>query len=187
MPRVNFVKAARKPIKDAGIKIGDSYYWWKFRYGGKHVSKTPPRRSQLTQSGFLSTLWDIEDRIGEFTCDDADEFESFKSDIVSEISDLRDETENSLSNMPDSLQYGPTGELLQERIDALESWESEIDGIECDVDVDSIRSDVEGEFEKEEEESDDDYRERIDEEVAVRIQEIIDEAISELQNTSSNL
>jgi hypothetical protein len=50
MPRVNFVKKARKAIPSSGIKVGDSYYWWKFRYGGKFVSKERPRQSQLTQS-----------------------------------------------------------------------------------------------------------------------------------------
>ena len=42
MPRVNYVKKARKAIPGADIKVGDAYYWWKFRYGGKHVSKIRP-------------------------------------------------------------------------------------------------------------------------------------------------
>ena len=50
MPRVKHVQSARKAIPSAGIEVGDSYYWWKFRYGGKRVSKTYPKRSQLTQS-----------------------------------------------------------------------------------------------------------------------------------------
>ena len=57
MPRVHHVKRARKAVKSAGIKVGDSYYWWKFRYGGKHTSKTPPRQSQLTNSDKLSRAY----------------------------------------------------------------------------------------------------------------------------------
>ena len=39
MPRVHHVKSARKDNPVA--KKGESYYWWKFRYGGKRYSKTP--------------------------------------------------------------------------------------------------------------------------------------------------
>lgn len=31
MPRVTHVKKARKAIPGTDIKVGDSYYWWKFR------------------------------------------------------------------------------------------------------------------------------------------------------------
>ncbi len=56
MARAHFVKKARKDNPAAGIKAGDSYYWWKFRRGGKHYSKTAPRPSQLTQSEYLRRL-----------------------------------------------------------------------------------------------------------------------------------
>ena len=36
MPRVHFVKKARKDYPSTGIQKGDSYYWWQFRYGGTH-------------------------------------------------------------------------------------------------------------------------------------------------------
>jgi hypothetical protein len=59
VPKVNFVKAAAKDNRVA--KKGESYYWWKFRYGSKHMSKTPPRPSQLTQSDFLSRQMELEE------------------------------------------------------------------------------------------------------------------------------
>ena len=43
MPRVNYVKKARK--NNPAVKRGESYFWWKFRYGGKQYSKTRPRQS----------------------------------------------------------------------------------------------------------------------------------------------
>ena len=63
MPQVHFVKKARKTNKTLGIKKGDSYYWWKFRYGGKHVSTKHPRPSQLTQSDFLGTALGLQESI----------------------------------------------------------------------------------------------------------------------------
>lgn len=188
MARATFVKKARKDIEGTEIKKGDSYYWWKFRFGGKRYSKTPPSRSQLTQSGFLGTLYEIEDRMAAFTCDNKEDFDEFKSELVSDIESLRDECQNSLDNMPEQLQSAPTGELLQERIDALESWSSEIEGIECeDYDEESLREEMLSDYEKEDQEGEDDYKERIDQEVANKIQEFVDAAIEELNNTSANL
>lgn len=138
MARANFVKKSRKAIPDAGIKVGDSYYWWKFRFGGKHVSKTAPTRSQLTQSGFLSSLYEIEDRISDSVCETKDDFDSFKEELTGDIENLKDECQDSLDNMPEhSQESSSSGELLRERIDGLESWISEIESIEVDWDEDS--------------------------------------------------
>jgi len=65
MPRVNHVKKARKdnPV----CKKGESYYWWKFRFGGKKYSLTYPKQSQLTQSPYLSVIYDCQDLWGEIT------------------------------------------------------------------------------------------------------------------------
>ena len=62
MPRVHHVKAA-KDYPDHGIKKGEMYFHWKFRYGGKHRSKVRPRSSQLTQSDFLSQMYGIQEEI----------------------------------------------------------------------------------------------------------------------------
>ena len=61
MPRLHFVKHARKAIPSIKVEKGDSYYWWKFPYRPRTVSKTRPRRSQLTQSEFYAAMWDHED------------------------------------------------------------------------------------------------------------------------------
>lgn len=126
MPRVHFVKKARKD--NPAVDAGESYYWWKFRYQGKRYSKTRPRRSQLTQSGFLSTLYDLEDNLpSEMTEDDAQE-------LYGVLDELYDECQNSLDNMPYHLQdASSSGELLQERIDGLEGWMAEINGIDWEA------------------------------------------------------
>lgn len=128
MPRVVFVKSARKDNPVA--KKGESYYWWKFRYGGKRYSKTPPKQSQLTQSPYFAALYDLQDEVEdtEITC--FDDLEQLSDSIREQIAELRDQAQESLDNMPEQLQYAPTGELLQERIDACDGAESEIDMVE---------------------------------------------------------
>jgi hypothetical protein len=131
MARATFVKKARKDIPEAGIKAGESYYWWKFRYGGKRYSKTPPRRSQLTQSAFYSTLYDIEDRLGELRADDG--LETDVADIAQELRELAEECESSLENMPDQLRDGDAGQMLQERVEACNNAADELDALTFDV------------------------------------------------------
>lgn len=130
MARAIFVKSARKANPDADIKVGDSYYWWKFKWGGKHFSKSPPKRWQLTQSDFYSTLWQIEDRAGGVKADSIEDLESECESIREELEALRDECQEKLDNMPEGLQKGSTGELLQSRIDELDSLISEIEGMD---------------------------------------------------------
>ncbi len=153
MARVITVKKARKDYPAYGIKKGETYYHWSFKNGGKYKSKSYPRRSQLTRSEFYGQLYDIEDAIGALSADEslADEVNSIASDLRS----LGEECADRLSNMPDSLQYSSTGELLQERADECESKADELENIASEIDVDS----------KEEDESEEDYYERMLQEV----------------------
>lgn len=160
MARAKFVKAARKDIYQKGIRIpaenkqgftldrstpnpdgdtlivkaGESYYWWKFRHGGKRISKTPPQRSQLTQSDFKSTIWTIEDeRIAKFVYSDG---RDAVEEIIGELEELRDQCQESLDNMPESLQESPTGEMLQNRIDSLEDMIGQLEDVDFDSEPD---------------------------------------------------
>jgi hypothetical protein len=132
MPRVTFVKAAQKdnPV----CSKGESYYWWKFRFGGKHFSLTPPRGSQLTQSAYYGAVRgmceSIEDQFSAGV--DVEGIEGITSDIASQLGELADEARESLENMPEGLQQGDTGQLLEERADTCESSQSEIEGIDID-------------------------------------------------------
>lgn len=128
MPRVTFVKAARKdnPV----CKKGESYFWWKFRYGGKRYSLVRPRPSQLTQSAYYGSIRSLSERVDDFYCTEYEEFESLKDEVIDELQNIGQECQDGLDNMPESLQYSPTGELLQERIDACENGQSEAEGIE---------------------------------------------------------
>lgn len=66
MAKLHHVKRARRAIPEAGIEIGDQYWWFKRRINGKGVprtcSKTKPRKSAYaTSSPFLGALLDMED------------------------------------------------------------------------------------------------------------------------------
>lgn len=137
MARATFVKSARVEVAEencgikGGIKVGDSYYWWKFKRGGKRWSATPPKRSQLTQSNFYASVYDLEDDvISNASADDG--LAGVRDDVTSTLQEIADQCQESLDNMPEGLQQGSTGELLQERIYAMESAISEFDGLELD-------------------------------------------------------
>ena len=133
MAKVHYVKAAAKD--NPAVKKGEPYYWWKPRYGSKRYTRNPPRPSQLTTSDFLSRQMELEERISDLK--DYSTFDDLKSDveeIVMEIRSLGEEQEDKLSNMPDSLQEGPTGQLLEGRASGCEEWASDLEGVDLDID-----------------------------------------------------
>lgn len=137
MPKVHTVKAARKDYPDSHIKVGDTYYWWSFRFGPTIKSKVYPKRGQLTQSAFLQEYYSLEEF--EF---DSDDLENSVDDLVGQIDGLCSECQSSLDNMPDGLrESSDSGMLLQERIDALESWVSELQSIDLLVEDDLSEDD----------------------------------------------
>jgi len=156
MPRVNKVEHARKDYPEYGIKKGEAYFWWKFRFGGKRVSKTYPKPSQLTQSEFLSTIYDINERLEQFAASSPSDAREQIDELASELRDIASEQEDKLNNMPEGLQQGSTGELLQGRADACEDLASNLEQVDTD------------EVEREEGESEEDFNERF----AAKVEEI---------------
>lgn len=140
MPRVHFVKKARKDNPVA--KRGESYYWWKFRYGPKRYSKTQPKASELTQSQYLSVIYECQERfsyINDPTCMSI-EYESLHeitdalsgaqnelSDIADSLEELIDQYEESASNIEEHFQYSELAENLRTA------------GDECQSTVDALR------------------------------------------------
>lgn len=163
MARAHFVKKARKAHKEGGIKKGESYYWWAFMVGGrggpKHYSKTPPKRSQLTQSEFLGSLYDLEDAISDLTADDG--LESAVSDIAQQFRDLGDEQEGKKENMPDALQDSETGQMLEQRKDRCHEIADELDGLDFSVDTPDKAEAKEGE-DAAEDDDDNPWQEKLD-------------------------
>lgn len=136
MPKVNFVKCSRKDW-GGGINIGDSFYWWKIRLqrgGIVRRSKEYPRPSQLTASEYKSPAYlineNLEDAIKAASC--LEDLEEARDDAVSAAEELRDEQQEKLDNMPEGLQSSDTGQLIEERIAALESFISDLESWEKD-------------------------------------------------------
>jgi len=157
MPRVHHIKKARKDFPASGIKRGDSYYKWSIKTGpaGGQVfrSKTYPKPSQLTLSPFTSELLSIQEEMsgletGNF--ETAYDLSSTLDDIIGRIDNLREETQASLDNMPEGLQQGDVGQMMQERIDNLDSWMSDLQGVDLDFNYDEEEPEiVEGDDETE--------------------------------------
>jgi len=149
MPRVNHVKKARKDYPNFGIKKGDSYYYWSFRFGPTIKSKNRPKPSQLTRSEFLSQIYEITECIDDLTINDIGEegAEDLISDFVSEIESLQDETQGKLDNMPYQLQDADVGQMLQERIENLDDMISSLESIDSDVDPELDEGDFDEEIE----------------------------------------
>ena len=115
--------------------------------GPQLYSKTRPRASQLTQSEFMSTYYGIMEQIEDWDPEDHDEsaLEDFVEDIKSQLEELRDETQERLDNMPESLQESDSGQLLQERIDECDNLISEFESIDTSFDYDEDDSEDEKE------------------------------------------
>jgi hypothetical protein len=131
MPRVHIQKAG-KDYPNINVLKGTTYYWWKFRYGGKHRSATYPRPSQLTQSKMSAAYAAseaLEDAI--FNAVDAQVIADALGDASTEIEDVKTEYEESLENMVS--QEGQIAEEIQEKIDGLEEWVQNIDAAKDEV------------------------------------------------------
>jgi hypothetical protein len=141
MARVHFVKKARKDNKAAGVKKGESYYWWANRmpgraFGVKRYSKTPPRPSQVAAPGsFRSCAAALQERLDDLTTEmSASDIKTELDDIALEARGLAEEQQEKFDNMPEGLQQGDTGQLLEERREALENWAEELELVGEDED-----------------------------------------------------
>jgi hypothetical protein len=133
MPRVHKVERALKDRPKIGVKKGESYYWWKVRLKGcksgtRYESKEMPKPSQLTQSQYLKAIYELQEE--NWVGRDFDGIEDRRNDVMQRIQEILDEQQEKLDNMPDGLQQGDTGQLIQERIDCLQSAIDDLEGIE---------------------------------------------------------
>lgn len=131
MPRVHTQKA-NKDYPSAGIKKGDMYYSWSFRYGGKRISKTPPRPSQLTQSKMSEALAageQLEDTIP--TASNPQELVDALNEAAEAIRAVGEEYSDSASNM--AVQAGSVYEECEEKASNCEDWASSLEQSASDI------------------------------------------------------
>lgn len=167
MARVTHIKKAQK---DQGpctkchtkIKVGDPYVWWKFLRWPRSVRcakpECSPKPSDLTRSEFYSTLYDLGDRLQSALDDfrkegDGSSLSSELNDIASELRTLGEECQEKYDNMPEGLQQGDTGQLLQTRAEECDSKANELESAastldsfadegETEDDIESAREDA---------------------------------------------
>lgn len=169
MPRVHTIKSARKDYPSFGISKGDTYYKWKFRYGGERKSKTYPKRSQLTQSAFYQSLYDLQD---DFAFD-RDDLDVSRTDIIDQLQDLLDQCQDSLDNMPEHLQdTSESGMMLQERIDGLQEWIDNLEAVEVEIAEEDLIVDLEAEGSLP---NDEDFKEKLEDAKECKLDGIIEE------------
>ena len=133
MPKVTKIERAGKDYPEFGIKKGETHYVWSIKQqvgGVVRRSKTYPRQSQLTLSDYKIQAHQLNEQVEDFESDGTiASVESFLEELISDAEALRDEQQEKLDNMPEGLQQGSTGETIQERIDALESFISELEAV----------------------------------------------------------
>jgi chromosome segregation ATPase len=133
MARAHYVKAARKDNPVA--KAGESYYWWKFRHGGKHYSKTRPRASQLTASDKLSRAYGLFERLedliaaspAEELVERIDAATATLEELAADAREIAEEYRESAEAIRESFSESTTADDCEEKADALESWADELD------------------------------------------------------------
>lgn len=114
--------------------------------------------------GRICDCWEEDYELGEDTA----------QSIADELDSIKDQCQDSLDNMPEGLQYGSTGELLQERIDCLDDVISELESI----DYDSIKEEAETNIDVEE--GDENYEEELEGEIKSSLADAINEALSQI-------
>lgn len=143
------------------IEKGEEYWRLEFAFSRPIVRaiEHPFSRSETTQSEYLSSLYSLQDNAEQPDTDSIEAGDSTVStwieDLKTDLEDLRDECEERRSNMPEHLQdaSGP-GEILTERIDALESAIDEMDDAHYDAEnAEEEMNDFNAEDEDEDEET----------------------------------
>jgi hypothetical protein len=134
MPRVTFVKKARKDHPAGGIKKGESYYWWKFRHGGKHYSRKRPRPSQLTMSDKLSRLYAAQESVEDALRDSClpEDWRSTVEEAANEVREIGEEYQESCDNIRDQFTDSPTADECEEKAEACQSLADELEGLDFD-------------------------------------------------------
>jgi hypothetical protein len=124
MARVKYQKA-RKDYPAAGIKKGDMYYYARIKTGPRSSREIrqlkPIRQSQLTTSDFMSQFYGLQERLSDYDGGIAD-LSGFLEELAADARNLAEEEQAKYDNMPEPFQQGDTGQLIEERAQAMEAW-----------------------------------------------------------------
>lgn len=149
MAKLKHVQAARAARKcgKCGKEIakGSPYFWWATRSPGARLGRRfdrcqscKPRPSELIGSPFLRAMAGEAERID-------DEIETFEEghdvaalqaaieEVAQAIREAGEEAQGSFDNMPEGLQEGETGQLLQQRAERCEEIADELEELELET------------------------------------------------------
>lgn len=143
MGKVTVVQKSRKEHKcskcGATIAVGQKYYRGELNFARPIIrcDKCKLEYWEVTTSGYQLSVGPIVHKAGEIY----ERNEVGLEELITDIETIRDECQENLDNMPESLQSSPTGELLQERIDGLDEAISILENIDIDqLKVDAVTS-----------------------------------------------
>lgn len=141
---------------DFYFKITEMYSNPKYR-----CENCKPQRSELTNSEYLSWLYDLQDNLTE-RYDLQEEFS--KDEIIQELENQKDELEARYDNIPEQLQYASAGETIQNRMDSLDSAISDLEALDYPEkeEINKADYDIEEDYQEALEEAEDDYQEALD-------------------------
>jgi hypothetical protein len=118
------------------IEVGQPYLYWEFQYGPKRVRCTKvecaPKPQDLTQSEYMIRAYELDDELQLIlnrevsSKDDAQTVASDLEAFADTIDEFAQEQRDKLDNMPEGLQQGNAGQLLEQRAGALEDSANEI-------------------------------------------------------------
>lgn len=180
-----FRRDRSKPADEADTLLvakGQEYYAWKFRYGGQQISLTPPTRRQLTQNEHQLRIYDFEDMLKDISGSSAEDLQSEVENLISELESYRDELQERFDNIPEQLQEGEAGTILQERIGALDNAISELEGVDLEYDepsndeiIEELRSENDGV---------EPFNQEVSDRKAEKLQDWIEEKLDEIKSIS---
>lgn len=142
---------------------GESYYKIVERFSSPKIrcAQCKPQRSELTNSEYLSWLYNLQDNLS--TLYDLREEEA-KDELYIELEEQQSDLQDRFDNIPEQLQEGDAGQTLQDRIDSLDSAMSDLDYLEFPQREDVYDEDLtEEEIDTAYEEALNDYVDAIDE------------------------
>lgn len=144
MAKVQVIQKSRKEYKCSKcgkvIPLGSKYYKGEINFGPTIIrcSDCKLEAWEVTTSDWQLSTGAIINRWEEnYGLSD-----STPEEIHDEIESIMDDQQERLDNMPEGLQEGDVGQLIQERIDACEAAMDELDNI----DIDSLKADALSEY-----------------------------------------
>jgi hypothetical protein len=122
--KIHHVKRARKDIWMKGqdgqsdeilIKKGEPYYWYKFRYGLKVVSKNYPTNVDKYPYALHKVFTQLEERVN-----DAIENEEYDSELEDELQEFIFERNEAIGNMEEYFSDSPQLDDMKEMVETAE-------------------------------------------------------------------